>query len=234
MRRAASPMPLGPDRGAAVGGRLIDFAIAGKGRIGIGRIKRHFGREGIEPAAAHEGDLIDRLHVRDFSWVIINPGGLTHTSVSLRDAILAVERPFAEVHLSNPEERETFRHISLLEDVAAVAVRGMLAAGYDAAENRNAGGFLSGIAQLDDFPREVSELQGPVPAHEIPPAMPASHGWWRDPSGSEQDDDIGDDDVSLDTGMTRAPGITLTDPLEGRAPAPEDEGRTSARLRLTP
>jgi 3-dehydroquinate dehydratase-2 len=81
----------------------------------------------------HEGDLIDRLHVRDFSWVIINPGGLTHTSVSLRDALLAVERPFAEVHLSNPEEREAFRHISLLEDVAAVAVRGMLAAGYERA-----------------------------------------------------------------------------------------------------
>ena len=81
----------------------------------------------------HEGDLIDRLHVRDFSWVIINPGGLTHTSVSLRDALLAVERPFAEVHLSNPEEREVFRHISLLEDVAAVAVRGMLAAGYERA-----------------------------------------------------------------------------------------------------
>jgi len=81
----------------------------------------------------HEGDLIDRLHVRDFSWVIINPGGLTHTSVSLRDAILAVERPFAEVHLSNPEEREAFRHISLLEDIAAVAVRGMLAAGYERA-----------------------------------------------------------------------------------------------------
>ncbi len=81
----------------------------------------------------HEGDLIDRLHVRDFSWVIINPGGLTHTSVSLRDALLAVERPFAEVHLSNPEERESFRHISLLEDVAAVAVRGMLAAGYERA-----------------------------------------------------------------------------------------------------
>ena len=81
----------------------------------------------------HEGDLIDRLHVRDFSWVIINPGGLTHTSVSLRDALLAIERPFAEVHLSNPEEREVFRHISLLEDVAAVAVRGMLAAGYERA-----------------------------------------------------------------------------------------------------
>lgn len=81
----------------------------------------------------HEGDLIDRLHVRDFSWVIVNPGGLTHTSVSLRDALLAIERPFAEVHLSNPEEREAFRHISLLEDVAAVAVRGMLAAGYERA-----------------------------------------------------------------------------------------------------
>lgn len=78
----------------------------------------------------HEGELIDRLHVRDYSWLIINPGGLTHTSVSLRDALLAVERPFAEVHLSDPSTRETFRHVNLVEDLAAVTVRGHGASGY--------------------------------------------------------------------------------------------------------
>ncbi|MCX5972262.1 MAG: type II 3-dehydroquinate dehydratase [Chloroflexi bacterium] len=78
----------------------------------------------------HEGELIDRLHVRDFSWLIINPSGLTHTSVSLRDALLAVERPFAEVHLSDPATREPFRSVNFVEDLAAVSVRGYGATGY--------------------------------------------------------------------------------------------------------
>ena len=57
----------------------------------------------------HEGALIDRLHERDFDAAIVNAGGLTHTSVALRDALLAVERPFWEVHLSDPATREPFR-----------------------------------------------------------------------------------------------------------------------------
>lgn len=81
----------------------------------------------------HEGVLIDRIHRRDFDWLIINPGGLTHTSVSLRDALLAVERPFAELHLSDPAEREPFRRTNFVEDVAAVKVRGQGAAGYEIA-----------------------------------------------------------------------------------------------------
>ena len=52
----------------------------------------------------HEGALIDRLHERDFDIAIVNAGGLTHTSVSLRDALLGVQRPFIEVHLSDPGE----------------------------------------------------------------------------------------------------------------------------------
>ena len=50
----------------------------------------------------HEGALIDRLHERDFDVSIVNAGGLTHTSVALRDALLAIQRPFFEVHLSDP------------------------------------------------------------------------------------------------------------------------------------
>ena len=57
----------------------------------------------------HEGALIDRLHERDFDAAIVNAGGLTHTSVSLRDALLAVDRPFWEVHLTDPSTREAFR-----------------------------------------------------------------------------------------------------------------------------
>jgi 3-dehydroquinate dehydratase II len=78
----------------------------------------------------HEGALIDRLHERDFDAVIANPGGLTHTSIALRDALLGVERPFWEVHLSDPMAREPFRHVSYLTDVAAGSVVGQGKRGY--------------------------------------------------------------------------------------------------------
>lgn len=78
----------------------------------------------------HEGALIDRLHRRDFDASIVNAGGLTHTSVSLRDALLAIERPFVEVHLSDPATREAFRRVNFLEDVAIARFVGMKAAGY--------------------------------------------------------------------------------------------------------
>ncbi len=78
----------------------------------------------------HEGGLIDRLHERDFDAAIVNAGGLTHTSVSLRDALLAVERPFVEVHLSDPSTRESFRRVNFLAAIALVSIVGKGAAGY--------------------------------------------------------------------------------------------------------
>jgi 3-dehydroquinate dehydratase II len=92
----------------------------------------------------HEGSLIDRLHAADFDAVIVNAGGLTHTSVSLRDALLAVGRPFVEVHLSDPKQREPFRSVNFLEDVAIASYVGMGPAGYvaaieDLAARRDAG-----------------------------------------------------------------------------------------------
>jgi 3-dehydroquinate dehydratase-2 len=78
----------------------------------------------------HEGDLIDRLHRRDFDVAIINAGGLTHTSVSLRDALLSIERPFIEVHLSDPSKREPFRHVNFLADIALNSYVGQGAKGY--------------------------------------------------------------------------------------------------------
>jgi 3-dehydroquinate dehydratase-2 len=81
----------------------------------------------------HEGALIDRLHQRDFDVAIVNAGGLTHTSVSLRDALLAIQRPFVEVHLSDPATREPFRKVNFLADVAAASIVGKGAAGYDLA-----------------------------------------------------------------------------------------------------
>ena len=61
---------------------------------------------------------------------MVNAGGLTHTSVSLRDALLAVQRPFIEVHLSDPSKREAFRQVNYLHDVAAESIVGQGARGY--------------------------------------------------------------------------------------------------------
>ena len=81
----------------------------------------------------HEGALIDRLHERDFDAAIVNAGGLTHTSVSLRDALLAVGRPFVEVHLTDPSTREPFRKVNFLADIAIASIVGHGARGYNEA-----------------------------------------------------------------------------------------------------
>ena len=72
----------------------------------------------------HEGVLIDRLHASREAGVLINPGGLTHTSVVLRDALVGVGLPFVEVHISNVHAREPFRHRSLLADRALGVIAG--------------------------------------------------------------------------------------------------------------
>lgn len=83
----------------------------------------------------HEGVLIDAIHAArgECAGIVINPGGLTHTSVVLRDALTGVMLPFAEVHISNVLAREQFRHHSYLHDVAAVRVIGEGVAGYGSA-----------------------------------------------------------------------------------------------------
>ena len=78
----------------------------------------------------HEGALIDRLHQRDFDVSVVNAGGLTHTSIALRDALLAIQRPFIEVHLSDPSRREPFRHVNYLQDIAYQSIVGQGARGY--------------------------------------------------------------------------------------------------------
>lgn len=89
----------------------------------------------------HEGVLIDRLHRRDFDVAIVNAGGLTHTSVALRDALLAVQRPFIEVHLSDPSTREAFRQVNFLADIAVTSIVGQGARGYHLALERIAADF---------------------------------------------------------------------------------------------
>ena len=83
----------------------------------------------------HEGVLIDALHSAKGSadGVLLNPGGLTHSSVALRDAVLAAGVPVVEVHLSNPCARETFRRTSLISGAAVGVVQGFGPAGYELA-----------------------------------------------------------------------------------------------------
>ena len=81
----------------------------------------------------HEGALIDRIHAapgEDVRRILINPGGLTHTSVSLRDALLATAIPFIEIHITNIHARETFRHHSYLADIASGTIAGLGTTGY--------------------------------------------------------------------------------------------------------
>jgi 3-dehydroquinate dehydratase II len=79
-----------------------------------------------------EGSLIDYIQqtAETVAGYLVNAGGLTHTSVSLRDALTGSGRPFVEVHLTNPLAREAFRHVSLLSDRAAGVVTGFGADSY--------------------------------------------------------------------------------------------------------
>ncbi len=79
-----------------------------------------------------EGELIDAIqaHGFDADAILINPGGYTHTSVAIRDAIAAVDAPVFEIHISHPDAREEFRKNSLVREVCAGGVSGLGVQGY--------------------------------------------------------------------------------------------------------
>jgi 3-dehydroquinate dehydratase-2 len=78
----------------------------------------------------HEGELVDKIQHLDADALIINPAAYTHTSVAIRDALLAVQVPFVEVHLSNIHKREDFRHKSMMVDMAMGVVAGFGSQSY--------------------------------------------------------------------------------------------------------
>jgi 3-dehydroquinate dehydratase-2 len=79
-----------------------------------------------------EGELINKLHEAGFSFdgIIFNPGGYTHTSVALGDAVAAIKTPVIEVHISNVFAREEFRHISYIAPKAKGSICGLGLTGY--------------------------------------------------------------------------------------------------------
>ncbi|MBF8291743.1 MAG: type 3-dehydroquinate dehydratase [Steroidobacteraceae bacterium] len=103
-------------------------------RLKIQAASRDAVLESFQSNAEHE--LVDRvqaLRLQPVDFVILNPGAFTHTSISLRDALLAVAVPFIEVHLSNVHAREPFRKHSYFSDIAAGSIAGLGAQGYELA-----------------------------------------------------------------------------------------------------
>lgn len=117
------PAVYGHDTLESINQRLAGLAVAAGHHV-----------QTLQSNAEHE--LIGRVHAarsEGISFIILNPGGFTHTSVALRDALLGVGIPFIEVHLSNVHAREPFRHHSYFSDVAAGVITGLGALGYELA-----------------------------------------------------------------------------------------------------
>ena len=103
---------------------------------GLGNLAAELGHslEAFQSNAEHE--IVDRVQAAasdGIDFILLNPGAFTHTSVALRDALLAVSIPFIEIHLSNVFAREDFRHSSYFSDIAAGCIFGLGAYGYEIA-----------------------------------------------------------------------------------------------------
>jgi len=117
------PEVYGDDTLADINARLVAQARDGKHEL-----------VSFQSNAEHE--LVDRIHAAKqdaTAFILINPGAFTHTSISLRDALLGVAIPFIEIHLSNVFSRESFRQKSYLSDIAVGCITGLGSLGYQLA-----------------------------------------------------------------------------------------------------
>jgi len=99
-------------------------------------VARAAGHELVAFQSNAEHELVGRIHAaagEAVAYIVFNPGAFTHTSVALRDALLAVHIPFIEIHLSNPQRREPFRHHSYFTDIASGLIAGLGGYGYELA-----------------------------------------------------------------------------------------------------
>lgn len=102
----------------------------------LNMIEDHAARRGVRCEtfqSNHEGEIVDRIQAAYFDGtdgIVINPAAYTHTSVAIADAISAVSLPTVEVHISDPDSREPFRHTSYLRDIAVLTVKGHGLDGY--------------------------------------------------------------------------------------------------------
>lgn len=98
------------------------------------RLKERGKNLGIDVAtfqSNHEGDIVDKIQAAaSYNGLIINPAAYTHTSIAIRDALLLLQVPIIEIHLSNIDKRETFRHTSLIADIVTARLAGFGAHGY--------------------------------------------------------------------------------------------------------
>ena len=103
---------------------------------GLDELAKKYGAELLTFQSNAEPELIDHIHAaphESMDFIIFNPAGFTHTSVVLRDALLAVNIPFIEVHLSNVHAREDFRRHSYFSDIAVGVISGLGPIGYELA-----------------------------------------------------------------------------------------------------
>jgi len=103
---------------------------------GLGEIATSLGHELAAFQSNAEHELVDRIQqagTGQIDFILLNPGAFTHTSIAIRDALLAVNIPFIEIHLSNVFAREEFRHNSYFSDIAAGCLFGLGAYGYELA-----------------------------------------------------------------------------------------------------
>ena len=102
----------------------------------LGKLAGELGPEFVAFQSTAEHEIVDRVQqamTDKVDFILLNPGAFTHTSIAIRDALLAVAIPFIEVHLSNDFAREDFRHSSYFSDIAAGCIFGLGAYGYEIA-----------------------------------------------------------------------------------------------------